>query len=226
MQIDKEQLEDMITLFTGLTEHLVFMGKIDLASKTDEEIRNEVRGFARKTRKSPKVEFKAFIDHRTDLLKQARNYFKQYDLEMAIVSYAIWFEHWFNNIISFIGRQQNIDGKEITQIIRTLKFIDKATWFPRLFKIRISPKHLKTLLAVIEIRNTFIHYKWTGENMESWESEEQKFKDVIEKAEKTVTYLRAIENKHIYKNQISRIRKIWNYQASNKFINRTANRPR
>ena len=69
---------------------------------------------------------------------------------------------------------------------------------------RLNKEHLKKIIKISELRNSFVHYKWKALD-ESIESQEEK---VLVDIEKTIKYLKNIENKYLMNNTKKRIRTI------------------
>jgi hypothetical protein len=143
------------------------------------------------------AEFNFVLDYKDSILKQARLFHSEGEIELSCVLYATWFEHWINEIISILGHRKNLNENEINEIIRHISFRGKYTWLLKLFDFKeINKAHINLIFRLTDLRNSFVHYKWKEKNNDF--KDEEKF--VIEKIEKTVRYIKNIENRHIYNN--------------------------
>ncbi|MEF9934734.1 MAG: hypothetical protein RR620_14360 [Clostridium sp.] len=170
-------------------ESLVKYGLLKVNEMTDKEILDETLKFIEE------AEFKIVLDYKCTILKQARLFCSEGKFELSCLLYATWFEHWINQIISILGHKKNLSENEINEIIRNISFRGKYTWLLKLFEFKeISNTHLNLIFRLIDLRNSFVHYKWKEKNNDF--KNEERF--VMEKIEKTVKYLRNIENRYIY----------------------------
>lgn len=141
------------------------------------------------------IDFKLVLDYKDNLLKHARQFRMNNDIQLSYLLYATWFEHWINEIISILAGRKNLNSKEIYEIIRNISIRGKYTWLLKLFEFEeIKEEHLKLIFKLINLRNSFVHYKWEEEDNDKKDKEAI----VMEKIEETIEYLIDIENKYIY----------------------------
>jgi len=182
-------------------ESLIAHGTIDPRGKTEQELQREVFAIiSRSTMDSP-APLRIAIDYTHELLKEARRFADNEEGELACLFYATWFEHWLNRIISTIARRKKISEEEISQIIRETPFRGKTTWLLRILELkRINHIHLDRMQGIIETRNAFVHYKWKYSDPDSkeWKEREKTVGKIVRDAEKTVRYLRKLENDQVY----------------------------
>lgn len=141
------------------------------------------------------------IDQTSTLLKEARRFAQADNNELACLFYATWFEHWLNDMINTVGKRRKLSDREITQIIRDIQFRAKSTWLFRILNLKpINEAHLKRMQSIIDARNAFVHYKWKHVDIDadSWEKDDEALASLISEAEKTVSYLRRLQNKQFF----------------------------
>lgn len=172
-------------------ETLIKYGLLNIKEMTDIEIAIETLKIIED------AEFNFVLDYKDSILKQARLFHSEGKIELSYLLYATWFEHWINEIISILGHRKNLKENEINEIIKKIPLRGKYTWLLKLFDFKeINKTHLNLILRLTDLRNSFVHYKWKEKNND-FKNEE---KLVMEKIEKTVKYIRNIENQNIYNN--------------------------
>jgi hypothetical protein len=201
--VEKEKIADI--LIRGIVEGFVLDGKINPRGKSEEDLQKEVLSLLKKAAKGdPQGQFFFATDHTSEILQQVRNFVRSGKLENSCLFYAMWFEHWLNSLIVTIGRRKKFKEDEITQIIRETQFKGKTTWLLRLLGLNpINKSHLKRMQLLIEARNSYVHYKWKFFDVDdnSPERERTVLKDLLKDIEKTVSYLRKLENKQFFHNK-------------------------
>ena len=173
-------------------ESLIRDGEIDPRGKTDKEIHREISQFL----STHKLEFLAAIDYTGDILKQARNFARSKQYLFSCIFYAMWFEHWLNRVIAMQAKRKKLTQEEILQIIRETQFRAKTTWLLRILNLKpINNSHLKRMQAIVDVRNSFVHYKWKHMDIddESFAKEGEQARKLLEEAEKTISYLQRLE---------------------------------
>jgi hypothetical protein len=151
------------------------------------------------------------IDHTKKLLKNARSFLKQKDLEIAALFYATYFEHQINSLIERICIKKGVFGEDTKQILRETAFRAKCTWLLKILDLApVASNHLKVMTQVFEIRNSFVHYKWQAYDIDSdYEIKEQlKITKILEEAEKSVIYLQRRINKQIHQDKKRRAKTV------------------
>lgn len=172
-------------------ETFVKHGLLNIKEMTDREIAVETLKLIEE------IEFNLVFDYKDSILKQARLFHSEGEIELSHLLYATWFEYWINELISILGHRKNLKENEINEIIKNIPFRAKYTWLLKLFGFKeINKTHLNLILRLTDLRNSFVHYKWKEKNKDF--KNEEKF--VMEKIEKTVRYIKNIENRHIYNN--------------------------
>lgn len=172
-------------------ETFVKHGLLNINEMTDREIAVEMLKLIED------AEFNFVLDYKDSILKQARIFYRDGEVELSCLLYATWFEHWINEIISILGHRKNLNENEINEVIRHISFRGKYTWLLKLLDFKeLNKIHINLIFRLTDLRNSFVHYKWKERNNDF--KNEEKF--VMEKIEKTVKYIRNIENRYVYNN--------------------------
>lgn len=175
---------------------------IDPRGKTRAAFQREFVAHLERMLAAPDLRFEATIDYRDDLLRQARRFANGGDENLALLLYATWFEHWANHMLHWkLSAQKHFMTREVREILRTVQLGGKLSWLAKLVGLRpVSVEHQKTIAAISERRNAFVHYKWTGKGLDSAEMKHASVKllALLRSAENTVRYLRRLENRQVY----------------------------
>ena len=175
-------------IISDIATGLVKIGALSAEGKTREQFMREFLDYFEKE------ESLFVIDHTEDILKQARNYRKMERNELACLFYALWLEHSLNGIISLLAGRKDFSEKEIEEIMRDTSYRSKSSWLPRALGGKsFSQAHVNLIVKLMEVRNSFVHYKWKAVN----EQANNEIKVILSKIEKTVKYIRDYERKHI-----------------------------
>ncbi len=199
MQKDKTK-----EIIDELSKNLIRDGIIKTKGKTDEQIRLEIKNYLWKDTTTI-LDFELSLDFTKGLLFNAKYFLNNSDYHSAIVFYALWLEHWFNNIILISLKRKNINLTYYQDIIRSTNLKNKTTWLWQLLQLRpLNNSHLKVIEKVFEKRNSFIHYKWKAYNnheIKGMINELEDFNKFALTIDKTISYLKKYENKNIYYNK-------------------------
>jgi len=192
----------------SLIDNAIEKGEIDPKNKSESELDQEILDFL-KSISGGKTEFLFVIDHREDLLAEAKKHVELGHNEFGCLFYAIWCEHWINALIVNLGTRIKIQEKELILIIRELSFHGKLALIPTLFGLpKLNKKHIDKMLKIAEVRNGFIHYKWQGKSEDLDNQYRGEIKKVILEMHGTVKYLKSYEARHLYHGQKKLLRKI------------------
>ena len=143
-------------------------------------------------------------DHRDSLLKKAECFLKTNDLELAIVLYALFFEHAINGIIVRVLEKNKIANKTKNEILRSASLKAKLTWVLELLNLpKFNEKHVKFILKIAEERNAFVHYKFNAYHADH--DNEEPLKTILNDVKKTIRYTKNYETKITYKGKKSTI---------------------
>jgi hypothetical protein len=177
-------------------------GIINPIGKNDDEL---YRQYREAVDKYIRGDLSFVIDHRQDVLQNARSFKILKKKDMAVLFYALWFEHQLNSITVSLAERLHLTEKELDTLIRETSYRAKCSWLLRILGVKpLSLSHTNAICKLMDLRNAFVHYKWKPEN----EQIKKEMETLLEQIEKTVKYVRSIENKYLYANQKRRIHKV------------------
>jgi len=193
----KEAARFVDKLIYKVSEGLLRQGVIDPKGKTTAEVATEILPYIKKILNSDQLSW--IIDHTKDLLQTARSYYSNEQYELSNLFYALWFEHWINDLIISAALRKGIEQKVIKQIIRdTDLFRGKTSWLLELLDVpKLNKKHLERIKKIIESRNSFVHYKWQRINTENDKPSEITKSNLMD-IDKTIKYFQAFKHKFLY----------------------------
>ena len=186
------------------------LGEIQAKGKSPAELRKDLLGFIERFRDADDINILIVHDHRETIAKEARRLFKNEEFFLSCLLYATWFEHWVNGLVIKIGMRKKLSQEMIVQIIRNTNFSGKLTWLLHLFELpAINPTHKKRILKIMEMRNSFVHFKNKFVDMDD---HEKKIKDPVRQTlreiEKTISYLKRYEQRQLASVGAKRIKQI------------------
>jgi hypothetical protein len=208
MLSSKEEEKIKRSIVQAIINNAIEKGDIDPRNKSKSELEQEISNFL-KSLTTGNTEFQFVIDHRENLLAEARRYVESDNNELGCLFYAVWFEHWINALIANLGYRKKLQEKETILIIRELSFHGKLALIPTLFELpKLNKNYVDTMLKVAEIRNGFIHYKWQGKSEQVENQQKDELDKLIQNIGKVVKYLKSYEARHLYHGQKKMLRKI------------------
>ncbi len=170
---------------------------------TDEDIKSKAALEKLKTHLDEnlgKTQFEVIVDHRETLLILADDAFQRNHFELSISMYATFIEHTLNRFIHLASNIKNVDSKTKVEIIRSVNLIGKCTWLLKLLGLPpIKIEYIKTISAIADERNAYIHYKWKSESdKKDHKDEKTMYLETQIKIKKLVKYLKNYESKVQY----------------------------
>jgi hypothetical protein len=186
-------------------------GELSFKGKTAGEIKDETQRFRRLLARGS-IKLLPVIDHRNDLLREARAFLRYSEWNLALLLYATYFEHAVNALLAMQARRRHFSKDALLQMVREVSLPGKMGWVLELLEMKpINSVHRKRLLKLAELRNAFVHYKWLPKTDSDialpygkLDPVTQSLKDV----EKTVSYLRRYEEQMFYAGQRKHVRTI------------------
>lgn len=146
------------------------------------------------------------IDHRKTLQEKARTLSSTGDHELAVVVYAMFFEHSINGVIASVLAKRKISRKTKNEILRSANFKAKFTWVLELLNLpKFNEQHLRFILKLADQRNAFTHYKFNEEHADT--DSKGPLIELIEGSERTAKYIKSYESRVLYQGNKGRIRK-------------------
>jgi hypothetical protein len=192
-------------LVEALIASAVAKGEIDPTGKSEDQLLEELLPVFQNVI-AGNVE--SIIDFRSTLLAHARRFRKADEEEVSILFYATWFEHWINALFDNRAGKAGFSKTDIQLCIRQTGLKAKFGCFPLVLKLpRLAARHISAMLKCAELRNAFVHYKFTARPLDDVQYGKQ-LKQALEGAEKAVRYLAAYERHHVFrraKRQIKRL---------------------
>src|SRR5690606_16581748 len=112
---------------------------------------------------------------------------------IACVLYATWAEHWINRLIATAAARRGIPQPAITQLLRDANWRAKTSWVLEALKLPLLEQHSWAVLnKLLEVRNAFVHYKWTPRRWDDPEPEDE-LAFLLQSADKEVERLLSYE---------------------------------
>lgn len=150
-------------------------------------------------------------DHRDDLLKHAKYFHKMGSKNMAIVMYAMFFEHAINAVIAKTLSEDGIKNKTKNEILRSAALKAKLSWILEILYLpKFNDKHKKFILNIAEERNSFVHYKFNAihEDDDPNEKTDKLLVDIMKSVKYMKTYSTRVEysgKKHTIEARLSKL---------------------
>jgi hypothetical protein len=191
------------------TEGAVREGRIRLEGRTDEEIRNDINEYTDALLAETDVQFAPQIDYQHKLINEAQRYAAEGYPSLALTFYATWFEHWLNGMYLEREPMVALEHEEIIRLIRETKLPSKTRHiWQLLFGEKLPDEVVQTILKVADVRNAFLHYKWTPGLEEEDRAEKRELHDLAQRAAAIVTQLGAIEDRIVFAGSRDRLARI------------------
>jgi len=180
-------------IFTRIVEHLYEAGYITDEDLSDpERLREKVSDL-----RAAGIEFKGVLDHRDDLVSDAERYSREGKLQMALMLYALFFEHTLNQLILRGMRDARRSQNTADAVLRSVNFDGKLSWILDILDMPpLNEAHRKTMARVAQQRNAFVHYKWKEMTWgEASKREREEADELLRSARKAVAYLKRYESR-------------------------------
>lgn len=200
---EKQRLQDILA--ESLLRDAIATGQIDPSGKTAEELRTEFARFLVRWR-SRGGPLYVSLDHKLDLLVQARLMHKAGQLLIAVLIYATWVEHWLNDLLAKRARTAGMSDARILAMLRETTIAAKTGWLLALLRLPdLNKQHAKQVLKLAELRNGFVHYKSTQFEMDAESPMVRDCRVLLAGFAKTIAYLQRYERIHLYRGRKPRI---------------------
>ncbi|EKF9986047.1 hypothetical protein O1D80_003536 [Vibrio cholerae] len=199
--LESEEFKQLASeLVNSMAQSAIAYGEVDVEGLTDEEAREKVISYLMSFKESGE-DLVMRIDHKDTLLEEARNFVASEKYELALVTYATWWEHWLNGVLEVKLYKKDITDKEFKQVITSLNNRAKTTWFLKLIDLpEMKNQHLGVMGKLAEKRNSFVHYKYPpSDNLDSKESLREFFIEV----EASLAYFIEYESINVYQSKRS-----------------------
>ncbi len=185
-------------LFEHMLDGLIASGDIDPRKKTRDQVHREAAALIT-CRFRDEAPLLFAIDYRDDLLANARVFRRKNSLGISCVLYATWMEHLINGIVVIkLTREGRFSALSVLEVIRSVNPAGKLTWLLPLVGLpRLSEGHTAVLKELVELRNSFVHYKWRMVPLDD-NKEHIRLGRLLSKIERTVRYLKRYERRNAY----------------------------
>lgn len=180
----------------NLYEQFVIDGVIKTEGKTEKQLAKE---FDKKLRTfADQDKFYNILIYTEDLLEKAQTFRRKKEYNDSCLYYATWYEHWMNDLLRhFLVTKGKLSHDNFKEMIRGTNIKVKFGCFPQILGLpAISITHKKIVIRIAELRNSYIHYKFSPEDVDF--NEKTFWQKELISAQKTVKYLNRYKDKHIY----------------------------
>ncbi|WP_040590660.1 hypothetical protein [Methylobacter marinus] len=164
---------------------------------TEDDIEDREKLFNRLITLARSIDYKVVVDHRDSLISEAKIKFEAKEYELAIMFYALYFEHAINSIIDAALTRNELCKKTKVAVLRNVDNSGKYTWLLEVLNLPpFNKKHSDIILKVASERNAFVHYKW---NTDYQDVSVNELIQLIKSARQSVTYVKQYESRVNYK---------------------------
>lgn len=126
------------------------------------------------------TDLKVVLDFQSRLLATAQDLAQRPHPIEAVILYATWCEHWLNATLITAGLDRGLQEEEVVQMVRDANLRAKLGWLWRTLQLPEFPEHLRNaVIALSEVRNEHVHYKWKGHDPDLLSHESSRLKACI-----------------------------------------------
>jgi len=144
---------------------------------------------------------KQVLNYYDEILHEAKNYYEKENVHFSVLFYAIYIEHWFNDLINVLSLSKNLDEKTSKKIIMS-SVDDKLSYILPIFDLpQFSNEIKKDISKIFELRNSFAHYKWQLKTDEEHIKSIQEYGTYAEKAPEIIEYLNRYLKENLFTKQ-------------------------
>lgn len=202
------------SVFLTVVRDGIRRGEICVAGKTHGEVLLSIESYINRWIESDVI---LVDDHRSTLLDQARRAANENRSIIAVVLYATYFEHALNDIVLAGCARSKLDEAIAMRLIRSASIFDKTGELLTDIGLPELPRIIATSIRkVAELRNEFVHYKWTGRGDEETITQRKHVTDTIKNAEIAIADLEAYERENLLEgfDEIARVAKLVRREGS------------
>lgn len=183
------------SLLLQLVDSMISSGKIDPNGKSHDLLIKESLEIWEESNK----EIKLADDSLYEIEKKANEFRKNGELYFSVIFCALWFEHWINLVILKRSIQQGLSEKNIYSVIRETNSKAKTNWLLKLLNLPLlNENQVKCINHIIELRNSYIHYKWNSILLEE-DGSISRYENAIDSFLRMLIELKEYEINYIYK---------------------------
>ncbi|WP_405395326.1 hypothetical protein [Microbispora hainanensis] len=190
------------SLFESLFRSYIEDGTIEVSDRLVEEIFADFHTLLLKLASDPGLDnftIAPTLDHRRTLLETAAREAAAGNDGTAITLYMTWAEHFVNGLLVLAFQRRGYESTVYMPLIRELRLATKASSVWSLLGLpEISSDHLKLLERGANMRNAFVHYKWSSLSIEEADRNRRQLRSIVEQMEGLVVILAKIEAQEIW----------------------------
>jgi len=180
---------------------LLFAGDVrkgEFAVEGEDDVATRKQFCAHVRRAFLNEEFRVVLDHRDAIATQAKALVGERRPLASLILYATWVEHWLNAVVVTTAIRRGVAPDQSEQIVRDARLQAKITWLFQLAGLPpLQDEHRRAIVALTDLRNAYVHYKWSGRTPEELAKEEERLRETVQRCEDLLGYLREYERKHI-----------------------------
>ncbi|WP_329017954.1 hypothetical protein OG271_13690 [Micromonospora rifamycinica] len=177
-------------------------GDIEIANRPAHDIIADFDSILESMIKDPEFsgkELHPVFDHGDKLLTRAESELATGDPLIAILFYVIWLEHYANGTLAWAFERQGHHRDAYFPIIRQLNIETKLTATWKLLGLPEIPKEKLSLAKqAIELRNGFVHYKWTTLTHQEADRQKSRERRIAAEMPTLVSHMQGIENELLW----------------------------
>lgn len=182
---------DVLALIRYIIIQAARDGELDLAGRSDTDLRDSIQLFMRKLNGSG---WQAVMqsEHQPTLHRAAERFMQEDEHELAIVMYATAIEHWLNGMIE-VGLRRR--GEALSPETERGHLENKLTarW-NELFFAPFPDDLRERILTLASARNNFVHYKWPMHSETEHDADRADRRALAQTAPRLVAELEDLEN--------------------------------
>jgi hypothetical protein len=172
--------------------------KGEFAVEGEDDVATRKRFCAHVRRSFVEEQLHVVLDHRDAIATQAKALVDERRPLASLILYATWVEHWLNAVLVTHAIRRGLSPDQSEQIVRDAQLRAKITWLLQLAGLPpLEDEHRKAIVALTDLRNAYVHYKWSGRTPEELAQEEERLRETVHRCEALLDYLRDYERDHI-----------------------------
>jgi hypothetical protein len=192
LELAMELLEKYLTSY-------VETGLVEVGDRATEEILGEIIRNISEDVKCEYFELRPVYDHRDSLLDRASSAASEGQLEIAVVLYMTWIEHFVNGLLLLSLERQGISLESCKVLIRELRLAAKLTALWEIARLpELSATHLKLIDRAASLRNAFVHYKWPSVSKQEEDHRRDELGEIVAQIGSLAQTFHEIENQALW----------------------------
>jgi hypothetical protein len=149
------------------------------------------------------------VDHTSSLRRLASQFEDEGNVGLATMLYATWAEHVLNHLVSIGLARQGKPDTLVKEVIREVSFGAKVSWLLVILGFTAIPKsHADRLRRLAELRNQFVHYKWTYEEPDKTSLVAKEGRQFLLECRPTFRYLATYRTRAALRGNAQRVKRI------------------